>query len=226
MVFEGRDGSCRLMGSFAVRLAETLRTWGTAVAPVAEWVSRAVWSTIPKPRRQDPPATRLTQSSRRVAKGVPPILPPDSPPRPESFCKTCGVIIGRGRTLCGGCSNAINTAGLIKAAELGRVVSHSDQAEEQRAATQRRHCAKKASWQASELPIWLTRDFFLHEIQPKLKGITLSIIASKLGISLAYAVEVRSRRRVPHPRHWQTLAQLATKQDVSPGNQINQIMRI
>ena len=43
--FEGRDGSCRLMGSFAVRLAETLRTWGTAVAPVAEWVSQALWFT-------------------------------------------------------------------------------------------------------------------------------------------------------------------------------------
>lgn len=125
--FEGRDGSCRLMGTFAVRLAETLRSWGTAVAPVAEWVSRAVWSTIPKPRRQEPPATRLTQSSRREAKGVPPILPPDSPARPQSFCRTCGVIIGRGRTLCAPCSNTINTAGLIKAAELGRVASHSDQ---------------------------------------------------------------------------------------------------
>jgi len=211
--FEGRDGSCRLMGAFAVRLAETLRTWGTAVAPVAEWVSRAVWSTIPKPHRQGLPATRLTQFSRRAAKGVPRILPPDSPPRPESFCKTCGVTIGRGRTFCAGCSNAINTAGLIKAAELGRVVSHSDQAEEQRAATQRRHSAEKASWQASELPSWLTRDFFLREIQPKLKGITLSAIASRLGISLAYAVDVRSGRRVPHPRHWQTLAQLV---DVSP----------
>jgi CRISPR-associated endonuclease Cas1 len=51
--FEGRDGSCRLMGTFAVRLAETLRTWGTAVAPVAEWVSRAVWANnteAPSPR--------------------------------------------------------------------------------------------------------------------------------------------------------------------------------
>jgi hypothetical protein len=33
-------------------------------------------------------------------------------------------------------------------------------------------------------------------------------IGSNLGISLAYAVQVRSGKRVPHPRHWQTLAQL------------------
>jgi ribosome-binding protein aMBF1 (putative translation factor) len=136
------------------------------------------------------------------------MLLPDSPPRPESFCKTCGVTIGRGRTFCAGCSNAINTAGLIKAAELGRVVSHSGQAEEQRASTQRRHSAGKASWQESDLPTWLNKDFYIREIQPKLKGITLSTLASKLGISLAYAVDIRSGRRVPHPRHWQTLARL------------------
>jgi hypothetical protein len=196
------------MGTFAVRLAETLRTWGTAVAPVAEWVSQALWLTVPKSRRQDLPATRLTQSSRREAKGVPSTLPPDLPPRPQSFCKTCGVIIGRGRTFCVGCSNTINTAGLIKAAELGRVASHSDRAEEQRAASQRRHCSEKASWQAPALPIWLTKDFYICDIQPKLKGITLSTLASKLGISIMYAVQIRSRRRIPHPRHWQMLAQL------------------
>jgi CRISPR-associated endonuclease Cas1 len=206
--FEERDGSCRLMGTFAVRLAETLRTWGSGVAPVAEWVSRAVWSTIPKPRRGDRPATRLTQSSRRDAKGGPPILPLDSPARPQSFCRTCGAIIGRGSTLCAPCSNKTNTAGLTKAAELGRVVSHSNHAETQRAASQRRHAAANASWQASELPTWLTKDFYICDIQPKLKGITLSTLASKLGISIMYAIQIRSRRRVPHPRHWESLARL------------------
>jgi hypothetical protein len=33
------------MGSFAVRLSETAPTWGRAVAPVAEWVARTLWST-------------------------------------------------------------------------------------------------------------------------------------------------------------------------------------
>jgi hypothetical protein len=37
--FEQRDGNCRLMGSFAVRLSESARTWGRAVAPIAEWIA-------------------------------------------------------------------------------------------------------------------------------------------------------------------------------------------
>jgi len=36
--FEQRDGNCRLMAPFAIRLAETAPTWGRAVAPIAEWV--------------------------------------------------------------------------------------------------------------------------------------------------------------------------------------------
>jgi hypothetical protein len=67
---EQRDGNCRLMGSFAVRLSETARTWGRAVAPIAEWISSELWSTVNKPTRLQVPATRLTQSHKREAKGV------------------------------------------------------------------------------------------------------------------------------------------------------------
>lgn len=38
--FEQRDGNCRLMAPFAVRLAETSPTWGRIVAPFAERVAR------------------------------------------------------------------------------------------------------------------------------------------------------------------------------------------
>src|SRR5207253_7618510 len=57
--FEQRDGNCRLMGQFAVRLSETAPSWGRAVAPLAEWVSRTLWLTIPRLIRQNSPATRL-----------------------------------------------------------------------------------------------------------------------------------------------------------------------
>jgi hypothetical protein len=74
--------------------------------------------------------------------------------------------------------------------------------------TERRHSVAKAGWQSSDLPDWLTEEFYLREIQPRLKEITLSVLASKLKISIPYAVDVRSARRVSHPRHWQKLAQL------------------
>jgi len=47
--FEQRDGNCRLMAPFAVQLSETIPTWRRAIAPVAEWVARALWSTMRKP---------------------------------------------------------------------------------------------------------------------------------------------------------------------------------
>ena len=75
--FEKSDGNCRLMGSFAARLTETALTYGRAVAPVAEWVSRILWSTLKKPSRQIYPATRLTQSRRRQARGGESIAPAD-----------------------------------------------------------------------------------------------------------------------------------------------------
>jgi hypothetical protein len=58
------------------------------------------------------------------------------------------------------------------------------------------------------MPAWLTKDVYIREIQPRLKTITLSVLASALGISLAYAVDIRASRRVPHLRHWETLARL------------------
>jgi hypothetical protein len=205
--FEQRDGNCRLMGSFAVRLSETAIAWAQAVAPVAERVSRMLSSTIQKPRRQQRQPTTLTQNNRREVKGSSPATPV-LPSRPESFCRECGVEISRRRTRCAACANVITTAGLVKAAEQGRVAAQSDQAQSRRAETQRRHATVKAGWKLSDLPEWLTEEVYLREIQPRLKSISLSVMASRLEISIPYAVDVRSARRVPHPRHWKTLAQI------------------
>lgn len=60
----------------------------------------------------------------------------------------------------------------------------------------------------ADLPAWLDKEFYVRRIQPQLREVTLSALASKLGISIPYAVDIRSARRIPHPRHWQTLAQL------------------
>jgi hypothetical protein len=206
--FEQRDGSCRLIGEFSAQLSRTAPTWSTPLAPFAELVSHTLWSAVQRPTRQRGPATRLTQLHRRQARDIPSMLKSTLPPHPQSFCKQCGVTIGRSRSYCAAYAINLYTAGLVRAAQIGRVASHSDQAEGRRAATQRQHAAEKADWNASKMPIWLTKDVYMREIQPRLKGITLSVMASKLGISIPYAVDVRSSRRIPHPRHWQTLAQL------------------
>jgi hypothetical protein len=68
------------------------------------------------------------------------------------------------------------------------------------------HEAAKAAWSFSDLPAWLNKEKYVREIQPKLKAVTLSVLASALGISITYAVSVRNGKRVPHPRHWKKLA--------------------
>src|SRR5260370_4778658 len=49
--FEQRDGSCRLMSSFAAQLSETAFSWHNAVAPYAERASKLLWSRRPKTNR-------------------------------------------------------------------------------------------------------------------------------------------------------------------------------
>jgi hypothetical protein len=85
--FEQRDGNCRLMASFAIRLTETAQMWGRSVGPVAEWVARQLWLTTHKRAQNDRPPTRLTQAHRREVKGI--VLPtkPAAAPPMENLCR-------------------------------------------------------------------------------------------------------------------------------------------
>ncbi len=207
--FEKRDGNCRLMGSFAARLTETAPTWGRAVAPVAEWVSRALWSTLKKPARQIYPATRLTQSRRRQAKGSAVAVPTDRGPQVPRICRTCGEPLKRGaKGYCASCSIAVSRENLIEAAKLGQIATHSPKAEALRAATQRRHAEALNAWKRSDNPRWLTEEAYRKRIQPRLGKTTVPAISTALGISEPYATDIRAGRRIPHPRHWETLARL------------------
>jgi CRISPR-associated endonuclease Cas1 len=206
--FEQRDGNCRLMGSFAVRLSETAPTWSRAIAPIAEWVSRTLWSTMRKPTGQGIPATRLTQSRRRQAKGSSFDAETNDSPRPLRICRICGATIKRGQTYCASCAVNVSREGLIQAAKRGRIATHSREAEALRAKTQRKHAAALAAWKPTELPDWLNEDAYRTKVRPALAGLSVPAIATALGVSEPYATDIRAGRRTPHPRHWQKLAQL------------------
>jgi CRISPR-associated endonuclease Cas1 len=207
--FEDRNGNCRLMGNFAASLAETAPTWAKAVAPVAESVTRTLSQVVPRRSRQLLPATPLTESNRRRAKGSPPELLTAKPPRAPRFCRTCGASLKEGDANCAACNRAVARERITKLARVGRQISHSPEAEARRAETQRRQAAALKAWNPSDQPDCLTEEFYREEIQPRLAGITVPVIASALGLSQSYAAEIRAGRKRPHPRHWQTLAQLA-----------------
>jgi len=205
--FEQHDGNCRLMALFAQRLSETASTWGRAVAPLAEQMSRMFSASVPKRSKQIFPSTRLTQNSRREGRGISANLSIEVPPRPETVCRNCGASTS-GAQFCRACSPMALRENIINAAKLGRVATHSPKAEARRAQTMRRQEAAKQAWKPSDLPQWLTEEVYREKIQPKLATFTVSVIASALEISKPYATDIRAGKRVPHPRHWIKLASL------------------
>jgi CRISPR-associated endonuclease Cas1 len=206
--FEQRDGNCRLMGSFAVRLSETARTWGRAVAPIAEWVSRELWSTVQKSTRQSLPATRLTQSHKREAKGISGALPTQPPPKPPRICLDCGAPIIYGKHFCSSCGFIVARDELIESAKSGRIAAQSSEAQARRTETQRRNANAQLTWEKSGSPK-ISDEVYRNEIQPRLAGVTIPTIMSALNVCASYAADIRRGRRRPHQRHWEMLAALA-----------------
>jgi CRISPR-associated endonuclease Cas1 len=205
--FENRDGNCRLMAEFAVRLTETAPVWARAVAPFAEWIARALWSKRIKPDGDTPPPTRLTQRHKREAKGKPGVPRQLRAPRPQNVCRGCGKPIRDEHTHCAQCAVDGATARLADAARLGRLASRTPQARAKQGATQRKQCNAQVSWSASSQPQWLTENFYSEKIQPLLARASTSAIARNIGISRNHAARIRKGYR-PHPRHWVALAQL------------------
>jgi CRISPR-associated endonuclease Cas1 len=205
--FERRDGNCRLMGSLAERLSQSLSTWNRVVAPIAEWTSRMLWSTARKPARLMLPPTHLTQSHRRLAKEKS-NSPVGDPPRPMRLCRTCGANITAEHRYCPSCAAAVSTEELVKAAQKGRLASHSAEAQASRAEKGRRHTSARWAWLPSNQPAWLDEQSYRETIHPRLTAVTVRAVASALGVSQPYASNIRSGKLQPHPRHWLALARL------------------
>src|SRR5438552_17675466 len=126
--FERPDGNCRLMASLAIRLTETVGMWARAIAPVAEWVARELWSTPQKRTQSILPPTRLTQTHRREAKGISSAPTVPAAPRVENLCRGCGKTVRDGRQHCADCAVTTATERLVNAARIGRIASRSPEA--------------------------------------------------------------------------------------------------
>jgi hypothetical protein len=211
--FEQRDGKCRLMAPLAVKLSETAPSWGRAVAPFAEWTAQALWDSIRKPASEvQKLPTRLTQQRRSEGRGVEFVLAVSPAPLPQRVCLSCGASTHRGRH-CLKCGKEASGRKLTELAKVGRIVTLGTAAQRKRSATQRRHEEAKRAWRNSPNANQfeqknLEQKNYDNEIQPRLASVTIAKIASTLGVSEPYAADIRAGRRRPHPRHWQTLAEL------------------
>jgi hypothetical protein len=206
-LFEQSNGNCRLMAPFAARLSETIPMWGRAVAPFAEWVTRALSSSSAKLARESTPATRLTQRFKREAKGAPSLPSPIRAPRRDNLCRGCGKTIQDGRANCASCAVSDATKNLIDAARIGRQTANSPEARLKRSNTQRQNALAQHAWKSSDQPTWLTEEFYSEQVQPILAAMSASAIAREISVSRWYAGRVREGYR-PHQRHWEALAKL------------------
>jgi hypothetical protein len=177
--FEERNGRCRLMGRYAERLSETAPRWAQAVAPIAEHVVKALWSTTRRTKKGSRPATRLTQQHRREANGssVQPIQPAERPPR---LCRSCGVTIPRGEMHCAACAAPGWREAMRRVAAKGRLVAHTAQAQAHRVAARRRNALAESTWTPSH---WLTERVYAEQIQPRLVAISAGRLSVELRVS-------------------------------------------
>ncbi len=206
--WEDRNGNCRIASSMAIKLCETSDTWRKLIAPIAEYVAQETWSSISRPtsslaRRGI--ATRLTQRTKRAVQGTD--IPSVKAPKPETVCRGCGAAT-RGGQHCPKCGREVSKEKLVELAKIGRMVAQNPKSRRKHSDSQRRHEAAKRAWRSSPEADWPDEDTYVRQIQPQLAGVTISALASTIGVSEPYAAHVRAGRHRPHPRHWKVLAEL------------------
>jgi hypothetical protein len=204
--FEEPNGSCRLLRTLTAKLSETTPVWGKLVAPWAEYVARMLWSKKSSSSGRVTIATRLTQQSRREAKGhaLPQVI---KAPKVDRLCRGCGKKIKDGRIDCALCAVDDATKRFVEVARSGRLAAHTPEALAKESKTQREHAKARSLWTTSKQPNWLTSEVFSKEIQPLLTKKSSSEIASRIDVSRWYASRIRKGYQ-PHPRHWAALAEI------------------
>lgn len=201
--FEMPNGNCRLSGELCSKLSETAPTWAKLVAPWAELVAHSLYGG--RASRALFPAsfkTPLTQSHRREAKPAPPLKA--KMPQADHRCSGCGKSIRPQYEQCFDCSAPVYERNL----NAGRQMAHSKEARAKRSATNKTQAELIKNWNPAELPSWLTREFYISKIMPALATVSNAQIRTALQVSEPHAIYVRRGKRIPHARHWLTLASL------------------
>jgi hypothetical protein len=205
--FEQRNGNARLMAALTEKLSGTAPIWKRAVAPVAEWVAQALWNSRKNAESERLLPSRLTQRRRSESRGTLFRRQTASEPLKIKVCPICGAEGVKNR-YCRSCAVEVSRDNLSRAALVGSATRESARAKARRSKALSDHAVAISWWSPCNLPAWLTEEFYLREIQPKLRTVKVREIAEALQLSYQYAAFIRAGRRRPHPRHWEVLAKL------------------
>jgi len=194
--------------------------WAARLGPVVEWVAKALSTGVGAGTRRVP--TLLTGANRSdgradVRRGAP--RPAIRSVPIARTCRTCGGPIPvRGRDYCDACLPAVvaeqhiefRTVGTRRLAELraaGGDPGHSPAANEIRAVKRRESRRAEVEWDA----VHGRPDpaVFIGEILPGLRGLPTRRLVESTGLYRSYCLLIRMGLKVPHPRWWQQLAEVA-----------------
>jgi CRISPR-associated endonuclease Cas1 len=211
---ETRQGGCRLHPNLAKNLLSTLPGWRKHAAPVAEHVAHLFADAAPGELPLLTPLTRRNhyeswkrRAPNRLTRNNTPtlVLPPS--------CHDCGVTLyDRRRRYCETCTreriarrgaNARQTAQTVLA-ELRaeqRDPAHGGRAAKVRGAKNAVHQRAVHAW-TGERP---DPAAFTREILPGVRNLPIAQLVAATGLSDHYCSLIRLGKKVPHPRHWETL---------------------
>jgi hypothetical protein len=187
--------------------------WRRAVAPVAEWVAQALWNSHHGSSRtvQHLP-TRLTHRRRSEGRGNNFNVRTSSVPRQTKICEVCGAEGVKNR-YCRSCAVEASREIMAEVAVLGHAKPKSKKAKASISRALSNHAVANTWWNPSSLPGWLNEECYVQKIQPRLRAIRVREISEAMQVSKPYAAQIRAGTRRPHPRHWQSLAQLVGPTD-------------
>jgi len=180
--------------------------WRKLVGRWAEYVAHSLYGGRSSRTRCLPGIkTPLTQRHRREAKTA--SEQAVAVPKMMHVCRGCGNPVHRKSAECWNCAQSTRAETISAVAQVGRISSQRPDAREKLARTARKQAIARFRWDASQLPSWLTREFFIERIQPKLTQALPSRLRDSLNVSHYYATKIR-KGHVPHPQHWKLLAEL------------------
>lgn len=226
------DGRVRLTAPLARELAEAVLPLSReAVAPIAEGLARMLADSAGGPKTHIPRlptpltgdarsrgrdgirggARKRPDTSRRVARAL---------LRPA--CRRCGIVMDdRGRQLCDACleewrseaTSRFSARGretLVRMKVEGRDPARTPQAIGKMRQSKERTLAADQKWNAiyRERP---DRDAFLRDVLPLILDVPVSALSAATGLSKSHCAKIRCGQKVPHPRHWQVIADLAAQ---------------
>lgn len=214
---ETRQGGCRIGRTLAHRLGETTGAWRESLAKPAEDVATLlVRSSI---RGSGDRSTPLTQSNRRRAHGSDWVGPAKPQVTSAKHCRECGETnLGAGR-LCTECRRQFEESGAWLEMGRGQIAymrargedpAHGGEAAEMRAQTVSRQNLASRAW-SRENPERPSDEVFVEQILTGLQSVRLREMVRVTGLSLDYCSKIRRGQKVPHPRHWSALAELASE---------------